>query len=180
MRITLLVFFSFILLIVLSAVGVKTEITGFSKYWGKYSPNQKYVLTKDLLLHESKYSKRLALSWNESVKGLYNIPDAPDVIKDYRTHPELYQDLKVLGIVKAGTILQPSRIVRHRGFVLMLFGGYYDIFTPCAIIMNGEFTGWEVDISNISRLYFTPQAWGDNLHIYGRPDSKVIDILPNK
>ena len=58
-----------------------------------------------------------------------------------------YHQMKVLGIVKAGTELKPHKIIRNSGY--SWWGGGYSSDYKYAKILTGEFTGNIVDIQDV-------------------------------
>ena len=120
-----------------------TDVTNSNgrEFWAEYKPQQKHILIKDVLLYEEKSNLKLAYFSDKFVENYKNSPN-----------PELYEDLKVKGIVKAGAILKTSRVLREKCPASFLVKAT-DSVTPYATILTGEFKGKEVNLEQVSSPY---------------------------
>jgi len=104
---------------------------------------------------------------------------SPKTIAAYKKNPRTASIVKsgdyeypivVVGIVRKGTRLRTSRLDKHTG--LSWFYGHVETLTPYAEILDGQYTGEKVDITDISYYY---QKDDKGIFMY-KPEEGVIAL----
>lgn len=144
-----------------SCINFRHDITDNKKAWYPYEIGKEYLLREDVFLMKvdsGMEPERLALvpvSDSHRGSGFYSSPKS---VEEYEENPIKasrryfpdgdYYEIDVVGIVRAGTIFSPSRIMQNAG--LDLWFGNHTFNTKYGRIKSGPFTGKEVDILDIS------------------------------
>ena len=122
------------------------DVSKKKEVWGGYAKGETYMLRYDIFLEKIDISKNrmyAAVPPRELTYGqcmlLYS---APASVEEYHTESDEWPD--ITGILKAGTIIQLDKVLKHGA---LLWGSSYTTF---AVIKDGPFAGISVDISDIS------------------------------
>ena len=137
------------------------DVSESAEAWRPYDLNSIYDVKTDVFLMEvgccDNEPIRYALvpSREEKRGGLYSSPNS---IQEYLDDPVNaskrpldgggYYEIKVVGIVKAGTKLKPIKVMRNSGY--SWWGGSYSSDYKYVEILSGEFKGEIVDIEDIT------------------------------
>ena len=112
-------------------------------------------------------------------RGLGRHNSSPNTIEEYEADPEKagvkdFTDFKmkldVVGIVRKGTRLRTIRLDKHKGWSWWF--GNVETLTPWAEILDGEYSGKIVNITDISIYY--RQSSGKGIFLY-RPEEGIIE-----
>jgi hypothetical protein len=162
-----------------------SDVSGNEGLWGGYQYQKNYKLLRDVFLKRSSQGMapwgRLVLVPEASLKGHPGRHESsPESIAVYEANPQaaVVRDLgdfkykiDVVGIVRRGTRLRTIRLDKHKGF--SWFFGYVEDLTPYAEILDGEYAGKVVDITDIS-IYYRKKR-GEGIFMY-RPEEGVIAL----
>lgn len=180
--------------LVLLPVAFKVLLLGFhstsdasndSRLWGGYQHHKEYVLIKDLFLMKVSggmaQSGRLALVPARSDKKRGGYYDSPETIIAYEADPKnaaiidlgdgASYRIDVVGILRKGTRLRALRLDRHDGWSLWTSGSTTTL-TPWAEVLDGEYVGKEVDLTDVSDFTTLPKV--DDIFVY-EPEKLLIE-----
>lgn len=126
---------------------VSTEdVSEEKKFWGGYTQMETYLLKNDVFLRKVDLDlpkKEILIAPREKTKDIYTLHfSSPHSIADYKKNKEDWVDID--GIVISGTRLQISSFIKYNPF------GYSDALYIYADILDGPFSGKEVEISQLS------------------------------
>ena len=149
--------------------------------WGGYQPETEYVLVRDVFLQGTSADmagRRLVLvPEGESGLGI-RFESAPETVAAFREDPEqAVKDAglwfqKVHGIVEKGTKLRTMKLEHHQGW--SAFFGSVQTLTPYAEILDGEFAGKKVDLSDVSWFFGKKEDFGV---IRYKPEEKLLQAI---
>lgn len=148
--------------------------------WGGYEPDSEYVLVDDVFLQRASggmAGKRYVLLAEGSLRLGIRHESAPETIESYEANPkEAAREAGipsrwVIGIVREGTKLRLVQLEHHKGW--SAFFGSVATLTPYAEILEGEFAGEKVDLTNISWFFGEKEDFG--VHRY-KPEEKLIQV----
>ncbi|MEP6664715.1 MAG: hypothetical protein ABJC04_13745 [Verrucomicrobiota bacterium] len=160
----------------------RTDVSKQDSLWLPYHRHTTYVLTEDVFLikiekGEGQEPSRVVLvppSDDTRGSGYYSSPKS---IQEYLDHSEtipkidagLTGESVVRGIVRKGTRFSPSVLKKNSGFSLWFGKGHTDI-TQYGKILDGEFAGTNVELSDVSWEFSQPKklSKAERLHRLGR------------
>jgi hypothetical protein len=161
-----------------------SNVSSKPELWGEYKYQRNYVLLRDIFLQRSSQGMaphgRYVLVPEASLdRGCGRHESSPNTIAEYEKNPRAASIVKsgdneypidVVGIVRKGTRLRTSRLDKHTG--ISWFYGHVETLTPYAEILDGQFAGKEVDITDISYFY---QKDDKGIFMY-KPEDGVIAL----
>jgi|OpeIllAssembly_1097287.scaffolds.fasta_scaffold964903_1 hypothetical protein len=161
-----------------------SNVSNNADLWGEYKYQRNYVLLRDVFIQKSSQGMaphgRFVLVPEASFgRHCGRHESSPKTIAEYEKNPRAAAIVKsgeyefpidVVGIVRKGTRLRTSRLDKHTGF--SWFYGHVETLTPCAEILDGQYAGKKVDITDISYYY---QKDGKGIFMY-KPEDGVITL----
>jgi hypothetical protein len=138
---------------------VRTEdVSKEVKLWYGYKKLGTYVLKEDVFIRIIDLplpNKHILVAPREKTKGIFTLHfSSPFSISEYENNRDKWDDIK--GIVKAGTRLQCTKLIRYKPL------GFSDSLYLYAKIINGPHAGMEVEIGELSLL--GPESDAGYLH----------------
>ncbi len=151
-----------------------SETSRDSPLWGGYQNHIAYLLVKDVFMMKVSggmaKSGRFALVPARADRKRGGFHSSPDTIAAYEADPKegsissaTGTKLYVVGIVRKGTTFRTIRLEKHDGWSLWT-GGSTKTLTPWAEIVDGEYAGMEVDITDVSDFTRLPKI--DDIFVY--------------
>ena len=172
---------SMALVLISGCINIPRTITKESPLWGGYGSGKKYILVHDafiMVVNDGLEPQRLAVCPEGDFNKRGRYFSVPSTIESYEKNPEkaVMIDLpgggsyKVIvdGIVRAGTILQCSRLRQNRG--INWWSGSHNQITVYAKVLNGDQKGKEVDLEDVSVSFKKEGIW------LQKPDSRLIKL----
>jgi len=121
-----------------------------SKLWGGYASGNEYVLLIDCFMasvSDGLDGRRLALLPPGEIWDPSQIHSCTKNISSWQQSPT-YEYTDIVGVVASGTVVRCSRLRVNRGW--QWWCGSYRTATVYASVMNGEHSGKEVDMTDMS------------------------------
>lgn len=143
--------------LLMGCYNITTNVSDNAKLWGQYEFGKEYILLIDVFLRKDVGSKKKDLALVppgafEGEPGRSRLLIAPSTVQDYQSDPmkatSAIGEDKIVGIIKAGTIIRCALLQKHEG--ASLWFGSYKTLSPYAEIVNGEFVGKMVNIHDLS------------------------------
>ena len=137
----------------MGCVNIRVNRTGSDSLWKPFSRGSRYVLCENVFLMRldgngvalvpSRQSRRANGDCYEG-SGYYS---APESVEAYQATVLSTNWVDVAGVVKAGTLLEPTRLDRYYQF--SLWYGFQRATLRYAIILSGEFNGMVADVEDL-------------------------------
>ena len=177
--------FSIIVFVILGTEGcasLSMEVSNHSQWWGGYERSHEYVLLKDVFLLTDN-TKKFFLVPDRSIYRCAGIMPAPESIREFKKNPDQirkkfedkwkpYDNIKVLGVVEAGTKIKCLRVDKVVG--ISIWWGFVSGLDIYGKILNGPFANCEVNLQDVSTFACRSLECDDDLILY-KPDPRLLN-----
>lgn len=169
-------------------INLINDVTRDASAWFSYKHRDIYEIHRDIFLIRVETGldlKRFALTPDSALRQVAGLYIAPRSINGYEKDPEgskvrTYRgrryEVDVVGIVRAGTMVQCDQLLRHTAYTLW-YKKQID-YTVYGTILNGQFAGTLVDIDDISTFCNITLPDCDPRDAQGRirrsPDERIL------
>jgi len=139
------------------------DISNRQELWGGYAKGEKYVLLYDIFLEEEEFPTKMrkyaGVPPRELTQGVYSLVyGPPDSIRVYLESPEQWPE--IIGIIKAGTKIECTKIIGWGSFTWPMSRGVY------ATILDGPFAGKSINTEDLSITSWIKSGKGEDYVYY--------------